>query len=235
MDNGDSTITYTPDPNFFGLDSVCYIRVCDTSAFGSLCDTAWVFITVNPVNDPLILGNEIVFTPQDSTLNAIDLILNNTDPDGDLLTISPPANSSQGGTIVNNGDGTIDYTPPLGFNGLDTAIYTVCNPSLACITDTLFITVGGCVTVNTAVYLEGSWDGTEMYTKLNDLGYLPGQKPSTFFGTYSPAGQPYDIAPWNYLGTQGDTMDYTMNGIPKRRLFINSSGLGLSFFENWDA
>ena len=40
-------------------------------------------------------------------------------------------------------------------------------------------------------------------TYLNNLGYLPGQKPSTFFGTAAPAGQPFNQAPWFYDGTEG--------------------------------
>jgi len=213
IDNGDSTFTYTPTMDFFGIDSLQY-EICDTSSLGSLCDTAWVFITIQQVNNPPIPGNEIVYTPQDSTIKDIDLLANNSDPDGDLITLNPPATSNQGGIVTNNGDGTIDYTPPVGFSGLDSVIYMVCDPFAVCVTDTLFITVGGCITINTAVYLEGSWDGAEMYTKLNDFGYLPGQKPSTFFGTYTTAGQPYGVAPWFYNGTEGLTKDYTVSGIP---------------------
>ena len=204
------SILYTPDPSFVGNDTLTY-RVCDA---GGLCDTAYVYLVIELVNSPPTMGNEIVFTPQDSILKDIDLVDNNTDPDGDPLTINPPITSNQGGVVTDNLDGTIDYTPPGGFTGKDTLIYTVCDPSLACVTDTLFITVGGCVTVNTAVYLEGSWEETNMYTKLNNLGYLPGQKPSTFFGIFTTAGQPYNRAPWNYTGTEGTTMDYMVSGIP---------------------
>ena len=49
VDNGNGTITYTPDANFFGTDTFTY-EVCDNGT-PSLCDTATVTITVNPVND----------------------------------------------------------------------------------------------------------------------------------------------------------------------------------------
>ena len=211
VDNGDSTLTYTPTANFNGLDSIQY-EVCDTSVLGSLCDTAWVYITVNPVNDPPLQGNETVFTPTDSLLMDIDLDSNNTDPDGDLLTVTPPAMSIQGGTITNNGDGTIDYQPPMGYIGQDTVIYTVCDPTPACVTDTLFIKVGACVEIIAHVWLEGAYEGDAMYTKLNDLGYLPGQKPSTFFGTATSAGQPYAVAPWLYMGAEGVAYDQDSTG-----------------------
>ncbi|MCB0582061.1 MAG: DUF11 domain-containing protein [Phaeodactylibacter sp.] len=74
-----------------------------------------------------------------------------------------------------------------------------------------------CVTIEAWVYLEGAAifnDGSENYalpmrTDLNDLRLLPGQTlEDLFLGVqYTPAGQPYDIAPWNYFGTEGDNFD----------------------------
>jgi hypothetical protein len=48
-----------------------------------------------------------------------------------------------------------------------------------------------------------------MRTTLNNLHVLPGQTLfDPFFGSkYTPAGQPYSGAPWNYPGTEGDTYD----------------------------
>ncbi|MBW6461172.1 MAG: hypothetical protein K0B08_11435, partial [Bacteroidales bacterium] len=70
------------------------------------------------------------------------------------------------------------------------------------------------LTLDVYVYLEGSviaTNGTQnfsvpMRTSLNSKYVLPGQTyTSGFTGTvYSPAGQPYNVAPWNYPGTEGD-------------------------------
>ena len=49
-----------------------------------------------------------------------------------------------------------------------------------------------------------------MSTKLNEVGYLPGQIPQVFFGIAAPAGQPYASSPWNYDGTEGDQFDATL-------------------------
>jgi hypothetical protein len=49
-----------------------------------------------------------------------------------------------------------------------------------------------------------------MRTDLNDLGVLPGQTYENLLlgtTTYTPAGQPYSIAPWNYPGTEGSLFD----------------------------
>tara|TARA_Y100000385_G_scaffold291867_1_gene373364 strand:- start:835 stop:6852 length:6018 start_codon:yes stop_codon:yes gene_type:complete len=61
------------------------------------------------------------------------------------------------------------------------------------------------VSLNTALYLEGAFNSFtgELNTTLNKLGYLPGQKPGSFFAESTPAGQPYRSGPWYYKGNEG--------------------------------
>ena len=205
-------VTYTPNSDFSGMDTLTYI-ICDDPMNTQFCSTAIVIITVNPQNDAPSNGNESVFTATNIALNNIDLDANNIDPEGDILTLNIPTTSTQGGVVTNNNDGTIDYMPPSGFTGEDLVIYTVCDPTPSCATDTLFIQVGGCLTIETAVWLEGAYQNGSMHTKLNDLRYLPGQDPSTFMGTETPAGQPYNQAPWSYNGTEGQAMSYQNMGV----------------------
>ncbi|MDF1865365.1 MAG: cadherin-like domain-containing protein, partial [Saprospiraceae bacterium] len=208
-------ITYTPDPNFNGLDTLIYTVCDDGTPLPSQCDTAIVFLVIDPVNDPPTQGNETVSTQVDTPILNIDVDDNNSDPEGDPLTVNPPSMSNQGGTVTDNGDGTINYVPPIGYAGLDTIIYTVCDPQLACVTDTVFIDItDGCVKIETSVWLEGSYQtaNDSMYTILNDLGYLPGQDPFTFLGIETPAGQPYNTAPFDHFGTEGDAFDYNLTG-----------------------
>jgi len=75
----------------------------------------------------------------------------------------------------------------------------------------------GCFIIDAFVYLEGALIvaggtnyGSEMRTDLNIIGILPGQSyADPIMGTinYTPAGQPYNIAPWNYTGTEGTLFD----------------------------
>lgn len=51
------------------------------------------------------------------------------------------------------------------------------------------ITIGGGIIVDLAVILEGAFNGMDMNTTLNDNGHLP-------------LDQPYNMAPWNYSGTE---------------------------------
>jgi len=62
-----------------------------------------------------------------------------------------------------------------------------------------------CVNIDLTVFLEGPLDEAsgQMGTGLNDRGMLPGKTPISPLGTPTPAGQPYNIAPWNYYGTEG--------------------------------
>ena len=74
-----------------------------------------------------------------------------------------------------------------------------------------------CVTLELWVYLEGgaiATDGSQNYsvpmrTSMNIVKTLPGQTYDDGFSgpNYTPAGQPYNIAPWNYMGTEGDNYD----------------------------
>jgi len=62
-----------------------------------------------------------------------------------------------------------------------------------------------CAALETQVFLEGPFNTEtgEMTTILNDLGYLPGQSPTTFFGRRTEPGQPYTGVPFNHLGEEG--------------------------------
>jgi hypothetical protein len=53
-----------------------------------------------------------------------DVLANDTDPDGDTLTITAITNPSNG-SIVNNEDGTITYSPNPNYHGSDSYTYTI--------------------------------------------------------------------------------------------------------------
>ena len=131
------TYTYTPKPNFNGIDSVHY-QVCD---FGGLCTTATIIFTVNPVNDAPTLTNATPSVNEDSSYNGY-VGSNASDADGNLnpnsfVLIDNPAN----GTIQMSPNGTYIYIPRPNFNGIDSVHYQVCDLSGACVTATIIITV----------------------------------------------------------------------------------------------
>ena len=113
------TIDYTPNPNFFGMDTFTY-TLADASGRTS---TATVTVTVLNVQDPPVANADSGSTPEDTTLPNINILSNDSDPDNDTLTVTTAVAAN--GTVVINADGSIDYTPNPNFNGIDTVNYTI--------------------------------------------------------------------------------------------------------------
>ena len=140
-------VTYTPNPDFNGTDTFTY-QVCDTGTpLPALCDTAVVTVTVNPVNDPPVVDNDVNTTTEDNPTVGGDLTdTGDFDPDGTALTVNPiPVSGPSNGTIVINPDGTYVYTPNPNFNGVDVIVVQICDAGIPlpaqCVNQTLTITV----------------------------------------------------------------------------------------------
>ncbi|MBA7548102.1 hypothetical protein ES705_40548 [subsurface metagenome] len=113
---GDSTVTYTPEPDFNGSDSFTY-TISDGK---STSNSATVTITVAPVNDPPVADAQSVTTGEDT---PIDITLSGTDPEGDDLTytvIDGPTNGVLSGDAPN-----LTYAPNPEYNGSDSFTFTV--------------------------------------------------------------------------------------------------------------
>ncbi|MBI4650460.1 cadherin-like domain-containing protein [Candidatus Desantisbacteria bacterium] len=100
MNNGDGTVTYTANSNLKGIDSFLYIIADEEDSY----DTGIVNITIVPVvpgnNDP-VANDDFVPIDYDTSV-IIDLLENDTDIDGDLLTVIEVAESTNG-MVINNG------------------------------------------------------------------------------------------------------------------------------------
>lgn len=117
-------LTYTPDENYNGGDSFTF--TANDGEFDS--NTATVTITINPAQDPPDAVDDAFDVDEDTNLDftEAELLANDTDPDGDTLTISTvDASSVEGGTLTDLGSGNYQYAPPADFNGTDTFTYTV--------------------------------------------------------------------------------------------------------------
>jgi len=133
--NADGSYTYTPDANYHGTDSFDYMI---TDVDGST-STATVYITVNSVNDAPVANNESTTTKKDTAVN-VDVLGNDSDVDGDSLTVTGVSDPAHG-TAVINGDGTVSYTPDAGYYGLDQFSYTISDGKGGTSTGTVNITV----------------------------------------------------------------------------------------------
>ncbi len=132
----DSTITYTPDVNFNGVDSFVYEMSDGNGGF----DTATVTITINPVNDPPTANDDNATTNEDTSVN-ISVLPNDADVDGDTVIFSALMSSPGNGAAVVEADNTITYTPSLNFNGTDSFTYQIGDGNGGFDTATVTITV----------------------------------------------------------------------------------------------
>ncbi|MCG8608917.1 MAG: cadherin-like domain-containing protein, partial [Pseudomonadales bacterium] len=112
------TIEYTPFANANGTDQFSY-TIIDGQG-GSA--TATVTVSISAVNDAPVALNDSETLSQDSS-SMIAVLNNDSDPDGDALTVTA-VNQPANGTATINGN-SINYTPASGYTGPDSFTYTI--------------------------------------------------------------------------------------------------------------
>ncbi|EOY4389502.1 tandem-95 repeat protein, partial [Vibrio parahaemolyticus] len=129
--NNDGTVTYTPDDNYVGEDTFTYIVTS-----GGVSESTTVNVDVTPVNDAPVAKDDIATTQEDTAV-TIDVLSNDTDVDGDKLSIqSATVPEAQGKVEIV--DGKLVFTPAENFNGHAEITYTVTDGQL---TDAAKVTV----------------------------------------------------------------------------------------------
>ncbi|WP_229613503.1 tandem-95 repeat protein, partial [Vibrio parahaemolyticus] len=121
--NSDGTVTYTPDDNYVGEDAFTYIVTS-----GGVSESTTVEVNVTPVNDAPVAKNDISTTQEDTAV-TIDVLSNDTDVDGDKLSIESVSVPKEQGT-VEVVDGKLVFTPAENFNGDAEITYTVTDGAL---------------------------------------------------------------------------------------------------------
>jgi CshA-type fibril repeat protein/VCBS repeat-containing protein len=152
----DGSYTFVPVANYNGPGPVATYTVTDDHG-GT--DTAVLTITVAPVNDPPVDGNETNIVTEDTTLTVLagsGLLVNTTDIDGGTPSVSAFSVTGQAGpfvvgtgylisgvgTITIRSDGSYSFAPAINYAGTIPVItYTVSDGAGGTDTSTLTLTI----------------------------------------------------------------------------------------------
>jgi hypothetical protein len=121
--DADGSFTYVPSTNFNGVDTFSYQIVNNKG----LSSTAQATITINSINDTPQANNDSNATASDTPL-VINVISNDTDIDGDNLTITAQSTLPAYGTVTVQSNQLL-FTPLITFGGIATIDYTISDPS----------------------------------------------------------------------------------------------------------
>jgi len=128
-------VTYTPGQDFNGTDHFRY-TISDGRGFFA---EATVTVTATPVNDPPVARDDAATTAEDTAV-TVNVLGNDSDVDGDPLTVTGVTQGAHG-SVVLNADGSVTYAPAADFNGVDHFTYTVSDGRGGTATATVAVTV----------------------------------------------------------------------------------------------
>jgi VCBS repeat-containing protein len=150
----DGSFTYTPAANYSGSDGFSY-EVKDGYG-GSARGT--VTINVGSVNDGPVANPDAAVTVE-RTAVVINVLANDTDPEGQSLKVTE-VTSGASGAVTLNGGLTVTYLPVAGFTGQDTFTYTVSDGNASAV-GTVTVTVNPNLifadTFESGSFVAGGW------------------------------------------------------------------------------
>lgn len=131
----DGRLTYVPNPDYNGTDTISY-EITDADG---LTATSTVTVTVTPVNDDPVANDDHGSTTAGTPVVLFPLA-NDTDVDGDMLSITGTPVSGQG-TVEVLSDGSIRFTPAAGFTGTAEIQYEIGDGNGGSDTATIYVEV----------------------------------------------------------------------------------------------
>ena len=132
-------VTYKGNQDFNGSDTfqfkvtdrgdpdTCTSTYCSPSPALTSATAATVSITLNSVNDAPVAVTDTGSTNEDTPLTflASELAANDTDADGDALTVSAVTGGANTHGTVSLESGNVTYTPDANYSGSASFVYTV--------------------------------------------------------------------------------------------------------------
>jgi hypothetical protein len=188
MLNPDGKVSFSPLPNFVGRASFKYAAAAPLNL-----NAAVVQIDFTPLDDGPNSMDDAAIVSQDGSTGAVSVLLNDTDVDGDLLTVAAVTQGLRGSVAIGDFGFDVVYTPPPDFSGSDTFTYTVSDGNGGTDTATVTVTVGSSVvgTPGDDVFLlrrSGLGSNLEVFANAIGLGapllsVASGSLPSLLFDT----------------------------------------------------
>ncbi|MBW3664437.1 MAG: tandem-95 repeat protein [Actinobacteria bacterium] len=143
-------VAYTPNLDAHGADSLTYqvsdrgdpddcAPVSTTCTASATSAVQTITITVTSVNDAPVAVDDEAATDEDTPV-TVDVLANDSDVDGDALTVTISTEPTSGSATVTD-TGAVLYTPAADWSGTDTLGYTVADVHGATHTATVTITV----------------------------------------------------------------------------------------------
>jgi large repetitive protein len=208
--NSDGSLTYNPASNFSGTDNFTYTA---TDSVGT-SNLAMVTLTILPVNHPPLPVDDQVSTLED-TPATIDVLTNDSDPDGNLdsTSVTIVSGATHGATTVDHLTGRVTYTPHLNIHGQDSFIYQVCDTASACARANVTVDV---------IFVNDSPDA------VNDLATTPEDSPVTIDVTFNDTDVDGNLVPSTVTITRpaenGSTSVNSQNGLVTYQGHLNYNG-----------
>jgi hypothetical protein len=117
--NANNTVTYTPNSGFAGTDGFGYIVSDGRGGTAS----ASVSVAVTQPNRSPVAVNDSGATPANTPV-TIAVLPNDSDPDGDSLSVAAVTQGAKG-TVTITASGTVIYSPGKSFKSSDSFTYTI--------------------------------------------------------------------------------------------------------------
>jgi hypothetical protein len=182
--------------------------------------------TVIWANIPPIAVDDSTLVQQDSADNVIDVLANDSDPNGDALAVSEVTQGAHGAVVIGAGGANVTYTPTGGYSGPDSFTYTVSDGNGG--TDTATVTV----TVNARPFISS-------YSPETPASVNAGTTQTFSVDCWDADGDPLQYS-WKLDGeglpVTGDSMDYspTVADIGQHTVLVTiSDGRGGSVQQEW--
>jgi GH24 family phage-related lysozyme (muramidase) len=194
------SVDYTPAVDFIGEEIITY-----TVSDGSLTDaTGTLTINVISVNVAPVGVVDSMTVTEDSGLSSTNVIDNDTDENGDTLSLTSVEATGTGTVAVNADNLSVDYTPAADFYGEESIIYTLSDGSLN-ETGTLIITVTNVNDAPVAVNDLATINEDSALTSINVIANDTNVDPDTLTLTAAASSGTGTLA----LNVDGLSVDYT--------------------------